>query len=240
MTMARPAHKHSVRKKKASPIRRQPKSNPARRNHSGAWSNVVMSADEQYALKRRALMKQAARAFSLNGYEATSLLDIAKIMGVTKTALYHYVSSKQEILLECHLLSHELGGQAIKYASTHGRDSLDKIHLLARKYIELLTGEIGSCAVLLEFNALSDENRNVIARHRDNFERHVRNLVKAALVENNVKHRDPKLAVFFFMGAVNWLTRWYRPDGDLSGEFIARQFADMFVNAIVGARNSVT
>ena len=183
-------------------------------------------------------MKQAARAFSLNGYEATSLLDIAKIMGVTKTALYHYVTSKQEILLECHLLSHELGGQAINYASTHGRDSLDEIHLLARKYIELLTGEIGSCAVLLEFNALSGENRDLIARHRDKFERHVRNLVKAALVENNVKHRDPKLAVFFFMGAVNWLTRWYRPDGDLSGEFIARQFADMFVNAIVGARNS--
>src|SRR6266404_980970 len=171
MTMAQPARKQSARKKKARPLPRQSKSSPARRSHSGAWANVVMGIDEQYSLKRRALMKQAARAFSLNGYEATSLLDIAKIMGVTKTALYHYVTSKQEILLECHLLSHELGGQAIKYASTHGRDSLDKIHLLARKYIELLTGEIGSCAVLLEFSALTGENRELIARHRDNFER---------------------------------------------------------------------
>ena len=236
--MAHPAHKQSAQKKKASPSHRRPETISARRGNSGAWSNVVMSADEQYSLKRRALMKQAARAFSLNGYEATSLLDIAKIMGVTKTALYHYVTSKQEILLECHLLSHELGGHAIKYASTHGRDSLDKCHLLARKYIELLTGEIGSCAVLLEFNALTGENRDLVARHRDKFERHMRNLVKAALAENNFKHRDPKLAVFFFMGAVNWLTRWYRPDGDLSGEFIARQFADMFVGAILATGNS--
>jgi len=208
------------------------------RNHFRAWANVVMGMDEQYALKRRALMKQAARAFSLNGYDATSLLDITKIMGVTKTALYHYVTSKQEILLECHLLSHELGEQAIKYASAHGRGSLDTVHLLARKYIELLTGEIGSCAVLLEFNALTGENRALIARHRDNFERHVRNLVKTALAENNIKRRDPKLAVFFFMGAVNWLTRWYRPDGDFSGEFIAEQFSEMFVSTILGANNS--
>jgi AcrR family transcriptional regulator len=236
--MPRPARKPSARKKKASPLPRRLKSGPAGRNHSRAWANVVMSVDEQYALKRRALMKQAARAFSLNGYEATSLLDIAKIMGVTKTALYHYVTSKQEILLECHLLSHELGEQAIKYASAHGRGSLGKVRLLARKYIELLTGEMGSCAVLLEFNALTGQNRALVARHRDSFERHARNLVKAALAERNIKHRDPKLAVFFFMGAVNWLTRWYRPDGDLSGEFIAEQFSDMFVNAILGANDS--
>ena len=238
MTMPQPARKLSAQKKKTSPLNRRSKSGPVRRSHSRAWANVVMGMDEHYALKRRALMNQAARAFSLNGYDATSLLDIAKIMGVTKTALYHYVTSKQEILLECHLLSHELGGQAIKYASAHGRGSLDTVHLLARKYIELLTGEIGSCAVLLEFNALTGENRALIARHRDNFERHVRNLVKAALAENNIKRRDPKLAVFFFMGAVNWLTRWYRPDGDFSGEFIAEQFSDMFVSTILGANNS--
>ncbi|HET7085603.1 MAG TPA: TetR/AcrR family transcriptional regulator [Rhizomicrobium sp.] len=205
-----------------------------RRGRVSAWSNVVMSAEQQFALKRRALMKEAARAFSLYGYEATSLLDIAKMMGVTKAALYHYVKNKQEILFECHLLSHELGNQAIEYANANGDSSLEKIRLLARRYIELLTDEIGSCAVLLEFNALTPENRAVIAGHRDRFERHLRNLVKAALAENKVAGREPKLAVFFLMGAVNWLTRWYRPDGEFDSKFIAAQFADMFASAIAG------
>jgi hypothetical protein len=62
----------------------------------------------------------------------------------------------------------------------------------------------------------------------------VRNLVEVTLVENNVECRDPKLATFFFMGAVNWLTRWYWSDDDLNGEFIAREFSNMFVSAILG------
>jgi AcrR family transcriptional regulator len=232
--MPRTARTASARRKKTPNIRGAAKSNPSSPGRAGAWSNVVMSADEQFSLKRRALMKEAARAFSLNGYDATSLLDIAEIMGVTKTALYYYVKSKQEILFECHLLSHDLGDQAIQYSSARGRSNLEKIGLLARKYIELLTGEIGSCAVLLEFNALTPENRAIIGERRDGFERHVRKLVKGALAENKIADRDPKLAVFLFMGAVNWLTRWYRPEGELSGEFIATQFADMFVAAVAG------
>ena len=68
-----------------------------RGRHASAWSSVVPSGDEQFALKRQALLKEAARAFSSNGYHSTSLLDVAKVLGVTKTALYYYVESKQQI-----------------------------------------------------------------------------------------------------------------------------------------------
>lgn len=211
-----------------------PRSGARRGRHSTAWSNVVMSGDEQFALKRRALMKEAARAFSLNGYNATSLLDVAKIMGVTKAALYHYVENKQEILFECHMLSHDLGDQAIEYSRLHGRTTLERLRLLAQRYIALLTSEIGSCAVLLEFNALTPENRVIVARRRDAFERHLRALTAEALADAGNERIDPKLAVFFLMGAVNWLTRWYRPDGERTGEFIAEQFAEMFMTALTG------
>lgn len=217
--------------------RKEKKTGPARRGrHSGAWSTVFLSGDEQFALKRRALMKEAARAFSLNGYHATSLLDVAEILGVTKAALYHYVENKQEILFDCHMLSHDLGDQAIEYSDLHGRTALEKIRLLARKYVELLTSEIGSCAVLLEFSALTPENRTVIGRRRDAFEKHFRGLV-AEVVAKGGASVVPKLAVFFFMGAVNWLTRWYQPNGEYSGEYIAEQFADMLIATLHGATN---
>ena len=74
-----------------------------------AWNDTVQTRDQQFNLKRTALLKEAARAFSSQGYHATSLDDVAKTLGVTKPALYYYVKNKQEILFECHMLSQDLG-----------------------------------------------------------------------------------------------------------------------------------
>ena len=65
-----------------------------------AWKNVAPSRDQLFALKRTALLREAARAFSARGYHDTSLDDVAKTLGVTKPALYYYVTNKQEILFE--------------------------------------------------------------------------------------------------------------------------------------------
>ena len=84
----------------------------------------MVSRDEQFRLKRNALLREAARAFSGRGYHNTSLDDVAAVLGVTKAALYHYVRSKQEILFECHMMSLDIGDEAMKYARTHGRTGI--------------------------------------------------------------------------------------------------------------------
>jgi TetR/AcrR family transcriptional regulator len=203
-----------------------------RGRHAGAWKHVVLAPDEQFDLKRTALLRQAARAFSAKGYHHTSLIDVGKTLGVTKSALYYYVKSKEEILFECHLLSHELGDQAMAFARTHGKTGREKVALLARRYLELLTGEMGSCAVLTEFHALSFQHRTLIRRRRDAFERDFRALISEGIVDGSIRQVDPKLTVFFFMGAVNWLNRWFRPDGERSGNEIAAQFAELLDHAV--------
>ena len=81
---------------------------------SSAWKVTVLSREEQYDLKRKVLIQEAARAFSTRGYHATSLADVARELGVTKGALYYYVKSKQDILFECHVNSIALGDRAIE------------------------------------------------------------------------------------------------------------------------------
>lgn len=203
-----------------------------RGRHSSAWKNVVLSRDQQFVLKRTALLREAARAFSAHGYHDTSLDDVARTLGVTKAALYYYVKNKQEILFECHMQAQDLGDQALQHSEQNGRTGRDKIILLARKYIELITSEMGSFAVLGEFDALDATNRAIIARRRDKFDRHFRKLVSEGMRDGSIRTVDPKLTVFFFMGAINWMTRWFRPDGPLAGEEIARHFGDFLEMAI--------
>ena len=72
---------------------------PAKPHRTSAWKNAVPDRDEQSAMKRGALIREAARAFNARGYYNTSLEDVAKQLGVTKAALYYYVKGKEEILL---------------------------------------------------------------------------------------------------------------------------------------------
>lgn len=199
---------------------------------SPAWTNVVQSRDEQFNLKRLALLREAARAFSARGYHDTSLDDVARTLGVTKPALYYYVKNKQEILFACHRLAQELGDQALAFAEGAGRNGRETVVLLGRRYIELITSELGSFAVLSEYDALDPENRAVIARRRDAFDRRFRELIAAGIADGSIREVDPKLTVFFFMGTINWMTRWFRPDGPIPGERIAEQFADLLDEAI--------
>lgn len=238
MSAARPAPERRRRRSaepsgpKETPAKASPAKTVPRGRHSSAWKDVVLSPNEQFSLKRNALLREAARAFSARGYHETSLDDVARTLGVTKPALYYYVRNKQEILFECHMISHDLGDQALAYAQENGRTGRERVVLLARRYIELITGELGSFGVLGEFDALNPANRAVIARRRDAFDRSFRELIAGGKADGSIRDVDPKMTVFFFMGAVNWMTRWFRSDGHSSGGQIALQFSDLLEAAI--------
>lgn len=203
-----------------------------RSRRTSAWKNAAPSRDQIFQLKRTALLRETARAFTERGYRDTSLDDVAKMLGVTKSALYYYVKNKQEILFECHLLAQNLGDVALEYARTHGTDGRSKVTIFYQKYIELMTSEMGSCAVLTEFSALEPENRAIIGQRRDEFQTQFSQFFTEGKEDGSIRGVDTRMAIFLFMGAMNWLSRWFRPDGPLSGEEIAHQFVDLLDSAI--------
>lgn len=196
------------------------------------WSETVQSRDQQFSLKRMALLKQAARAFSSRGYHGTSLDDVAKTLGVTKPALYYYVKNKQEILFECHALAQDLGDRALEKALKVGGTGREIVLLVGRTFIELMTSEIGACAILAELDALEPANRQIIAARRDKFTRRFRKLIEKGIADGSIRSVDPSLTVLFFLGAVNWMTVWYNPDGSKSGKEIAQIFTDLLDHAM--------
>ena len=200
---------------------------------SSVWKATVLSRDEQYDLKRKALIQEAARAFSARGYHDTSLVDVARELGVTKGALYYYVKSKQEILFECHMSSIELGDRAIEHARSIDGSGFASVVALAHRYMELLVGESGTLAVLTEFDALEPENRKIVAAGRTRFGNTFRELIERGQADGSVRGAiNAKIAEFFYLGAVNWATRWFDPGGELDGSLVAAQFADLFAAAI--------
>ena len=60
-----------------------------------AWNEAQA---QQAQLKKQAVLAEAAALFNQRGYHATSLVDVAERLGLTKTALYYYVKNKNDLL----------------------------------------------------------------------------------------------------------------------------------------------
>ena len=198
-----------------------------------AWQDTGLSGEEQFEKKRMALLRAAGRAFSRKGFHDTSLDDVAENLKVSKAALYYYFRSKHELLFECHKLSFEVGEDAFRRAEAEGKNKLDVLRLFLKRYIEALTSALGSCAVLLEVNALLPRDRAVILARRDAFGKRLRKTIADGVKEGSLSAVDPKMTELFLMGSVNRLTRWYSPEGPLRGAEIADHFIGLLFRGLM-------
>jgi AcrR family transcriptional regulator len=193
------------------------------------WKNSLQTSDDIQKLKRDAVLREAGRAFSKHGYHNTSLDDVAHALGISKGTLYNYVRDKQEILFAFHQLAYELSDRAFAIGRARGGSGAEVLRNIIVHYIELLTGELGACGALMEVDALRPEDRAEAAKRRDTFERAFVAIIKEGIRDGSVRSVDPKLAVFTFMGAINWLPRWFTPGGRLPGKAVAEQMADLLL-----------
>ena len=186
--------------------------------------------EAQYRAKRQAVIRSAAGAFRRRGYHNTSMTDIAKSLGLSKAALYYYVKSKEEILFECHMLIYDAMEQAGKSVRGVGVSGLDKLKVLYEAFVDLLTRD--GLALLADVDSLKGDNQATVLKRRSRIERAVTRIVKQGIKDGSIRKADPRLHVYFFMGALNWLNVWYRPDGRLSGTIITEHFVRQMAHGI--------
>lgn len=206
------------------------------KNGKPRWTTAVPTQEEQYDLKRLALIREAGRAFSRKGFHNTSMEEVAAILNVTKPALYYYVKTKQEILYECHSYSLDLGERARQIAFAASEKPIERLRSLLFNYIELLTSSFDAYTVLAEpISSLDPIYRERIVRRLRDFDRLFQNLIKDAIADGSLPACDPRLAIAFFMGAINTITRWYSPDGPRQSREIAQAFVGFIMNGLLGA-----
>lgn len=188
-----------------------------------------------FGLKRKNLLKHAAAVFNRKGYHGTTISDIAREVGVSPSALYYYVKDKQQVLLECNRMSLDLAMEALNTACATATTPEAKLELTLRGHIETLTDELQACVVLIEEEALSKRHRKEIIKRRDEYERALRGLIQEGIEQKVFIPCDPKIVGFVFLGAINWMPKWYSTKGELPSREIAQLFARQLVRSILVA-----
>ncbi len=167
------------------------------------------------------LLDVAVEVFNERGFDATSMEELAARLGVTKSAIYHHVPSKVELLrLALDRALDALFAVTEEPQAVTGR-AIDRLEHVVRGSVRVLAAELPFVTLLLRVRGNSPVEEAALARRRG-FDRIVTDLVRAAEEEGDVRPDvDPAVTSRLLFGTVNSLTEWYRPDGGLSADALA-------------------
>jgi AcrR family transcriptional regulator len=166
------------------------------------------------------LLAVCAGVFCERGYDGTSMADLARAAGITKSSFYHHVPSKEDLLRRS--LDRALDGlfDALDGIDPQ-RPAIDGLEHLLRASIRVLVDELPHVTLLLRVRGNTEVERAALERRRE-FDRNVAELVAAAVTEGALRADvDPELTARLLFGTVNSLIEWYRPGGPLDADALA-------------------
>ncbi|GAA3437444.1 TetR family transcriptional regulator [Kutzneria kofuensis] len=160
---------------------------------------------------QESLLAVAVKVFNERGYEATSMEELSRKLGITKSAIYHHVSSKEELLRLA--MDRALDGLFAVADEAHGMDgrAIDRLEHLVRGSVGVLIDRLPFVTLLLRARGNTKIERAAVARRKE-FDRLVTDLVKQAEAEGDVRPDvDPAVTARLLFGMVNSLIEWYKP-----------------------------
>ena len=196
------------------------------------WTDESAEKKQRHELRRETILQAAAHCFNKRGYHGTTIGDIARQLGVSKAALYYYVKSKEEVLFLCHQASMDLGMDGLRRAEALGETAGERLRTALQYFIEQMAENLKGCFVMLEGGMLSPRLHRQVVKRRDEYEHRLRDLVAEGVASGAFVPCNPKLVVFAVLGAVNWVQKWYSPDGEVAAKDIAETFAAYLVRGL--------
>src|SRR5213595_3493018 len=163
--------------------------------------------------RRAELTRIAARLFAEQGYQGTSLADLAEELGVQKPSLYHHIASKEDLLWDV-----ASDGAAAFHAALDAvperAPAVEKIRLALRAHLAVVGGQLDVATVFTrEWRHLEGERRDRFVAERRRYEERFRALFREGRERGELRtDLDDGAAALVALSSVNWAYTWLRPD----------------------------
>jgi AcrR family transcriptional regulator len=188
---------------------------------------------ERWDRRQQEVVAVAARLFAERGYQATSMSDLTQATGLASGGLYHYIGSKEQLLVRiCDELVEPLLVLAREIVA---RAAPPEQHLreLLRAWLAQIESHRDHMLVFAqERHAIErDPQWRKVRRQRKAFEQILDDVLVRGAVAGTMVFADRGLALRALLGMVNYTPVWLRPRGRLSAEQIADGWCDMILRA---------
>ena len=182
-----------------------------------------------YDRRRAAILKAAARLYARRGFRGASVADLAVACKASKSLVYHYFPSKEDILHQV-MADHLDRLVAASVEATRTGTAEERLRALTHAFMGLYVGAQYSHKVLLNEldNLASGPRAEIIGKQR-----RIIGTVEGLIAE--IRPATGPLALpltMLFFGMINWTHTWFRPEGRVSADALAEMAVDLMLGGL--------
>ncbi|WP_310528521.1 TetR/AcrR family transcriptional regulator [Nocardioides sp.] len=168
------------------------------------------------------VLRRAIDLFNRQGYDATSMGDLARELGLTKSAIYHHVPSKEHLLASgLDEALDALSSTVAAIAATSAQPAETRLRTAIRSSVEILVDHLPAVTLLLRARGNSEVEQAALDRRRaidDALAELVRDAVREGSLRTDI---EPELISRLLFGMVNSSVEWFHPDGAVDAPALA-------------------
>ncbi|MEV7981770.1 TetR/AcrR family transcriptional regulator [Streptomyces sp. NPDC086519] len=178
-----------------------------------------------FEVRRQKIIDIAASLFAQQGYAATSINDLGRAVGLAKGALYYYIGSKENLLVE--IQSRVMGPLLARTRQIADLDTepLLRLRLLSESLLTIIFRRLDHIWVYEhDYRSLSGDELKTLLGQRSDFEELISGLLSQAMEQGTFRTMSPRLATLQFLNLHNHTYQWVRPEGPWDAAFLSREY----------------
>ena len=182
---------------------------------------------------RDEVLAAAVALFNEQGYDATSVSDLAARLGLTKSAMYHHFSSKEQLLeMALERGARRPRGRARASPRRSAGTAAERLHFVLRAAVQVLLDRLPYVTLLLRVRGNSDVERAALERRRA-FDHEMALLVREAQASGSVRPDvDSAIVTRLIFGMLNSTIEWYRPTGPIDRDALTHDILTVAFDGI--------
>jgi AcrR family transcriptional regulator len=181
---------------------------------------------------QKRVIEEAVGLFRDQGYDATSIRQVAEAAGLAKGTVYHHYPTKAALLYEVHNTFMETLEEGMERIAGSDADAAERLRAIVHELWRVMVTHRPHVQIFFEeWRNLDEAHLEGLRERRDRYYAFVRDTVKEAWpsgrgAKANAHIDVVTLAVF---GMCNWGYQWFDPKGPLSANEIADEYADLII-----------
>ena len=166
----------------------------------------------QRETKRAAVLSCAAKLFNTKGARSTTLADVASRLGLTKTSLYYYVATKEDLIYQCYDANMRQAHDQLDEAEKTHEGATECLMTFLESQISTtlrsLDGEGDFYAAPLEVASLKTEHQEALEAEYRRLLRRLIDLLNRGIEVGQIRPCNPVITIRAIVGALDWSFYW--------------------------------
>lgn len=187
-------------------------------------------------MRRTRILLEAAQTFVQNGYDGTSMSQLAGRCDITKPGLYYHFKSKQDLLFAIMSKALDVLEETTLAATLAATSHEARLRAILGAHARLVTDEKDGAVTILvieERGALAPEDRRIIDHRLRSYIGLIRATLEGIRAEGKLRDVDPGVAALSLLGMVVSVARWFRRSGRLAADQVVEQVTDLALSAVL-------